>query len=150
MLVRSDAMATRSHENNLLCSICGEIFTNPVILSPCGHTFDHHCIANHAYCPLPTCRVVVSPRSFSVNYQMRELIERASGPVYEIFLLDTSTSMWYSDSFLGLFGRGRFDLAIDFLRVIFRERSVATDCLVIESLVVFPSDPFLQIAKSHW
>ncbi|CAF1107791.1 unnamed protein product [Rotaria magnacalcarata] len=41
---------------------------------------------------------------------------------YEIFLLDTSTSMWYSDSFTGLFGKSRFQIAIQFLEQVFQQR----------------------------
>lgn len=105
-------MTKNENENNRLCRVCGEIYSDPVNLSSCGHTFDRHCLVNYRCCPLSTCRTIISE-----NFQIKD-----DKPTLELFLLDTSSSMWYSDSFLGLFGRGRFDMAIEFLRFVFNDR----------------------------
>ena len=54
-----NSMDDNGFENNILCSICAEIFHQPVSLLPCLHVFCAGCISqwitkNHSRCPL--CR----------------------------------------------------------------------------------------------
>lgn len=41
----SPALATL--DSSLRCDICSEIYTAPVMISVCGHTFDSRCIHEH-------------------------------------------------------------------------------------------------------
>jgi len=116
-------MATNN--NDLTCCLCRKIYTNPIILSPCGHSFDHKCILEYTECPIGMCNAPVLEKSLLPNYALKNLIDnynQSAKCTYEIFLLDTSTSMWYSDFFIGLFGTSRFQMAIQFLKEIFEKR----------------------------
>ncbi|CAF3349712.1 unnamed protein product [Rotaria socialis] len=110
-------MATKTNRNNLKCYICGKMFTNATVLTPCGHSFDRQCILQYKYCPIDLCNTPVFEYYLSENNY-----NQSTENIYEIFLLDTSTSMWYSDSFTGLFGTSRFQIAIKFLEHVFQHR----------------------------
>lgn len=65
-------------EENLLCSICLEVFTKPVTI-PCGHNFCHDCITNHwetsntsLKCPLCKEQYAVKPM-LRVNSVLAEM-----------------------------------------------------------------------------
>ncbi|CAF0805795.1 unnamed protein product [Rotaria sordida] len=148
-------MASNTTLNDLKCYICGEIYTNPVVISQCGHSFDRQCIIRYNYCPIRDCNIPLSEYSLLENDNIKELIhdyKQSIGNIYEIFLLDTSTSMWYSDSFTGLFGTGRFYLAIQFLNEIFQRRWNSTTYQI--SLITFDKHPeehfsFQTIRQHH-
>ncbi len=118
-------MATKTNTNDLTCCICGKTYTNPILLSPCGHSFDRECILRYTSCPVGYCNAPVFGNSLLPNTIVRNLIDRnnqADNCMYEMFLLDTSTSMWYSDYFISLIGTSRFQTAINFLTKIFEQR----------------------------
>jgi hypothetical protein len=118
-------MATAAHNNDLTCCICGHTYTNPVLLSPCSHSFDRHCILRHTTCPVGNCNAPVFSNALLPNNILRNLLDRNNqlkNCTYELFLLDTSTSMWFSDFFFGLIGTSRFQMAIRFLTAIFEQR----------------------------
>uniref|UniRef100_A0A8D3BHB0 RING-type domain-containing protein n=1 Tax=Scophthalmus maximus TaxID=52904 RepID=A0A8D3BHB0_SCOMX len=55
----------RESEDDFLCAICLDVFTDPVS-TPCGHNFCKHCITTHwdmtvpSQCPM--CKVVFDTR----------------------------------------------------------------------------------------
>lgn len=72
-------------EEQLLCSVCGDVFTDPVTL-PCGHNFCHSCIlglwsssssSSSSTCSCPHCqRAFPSHPELSINIAFREIAER--------------------------------------------------------------------------
>ncbi|CAF1425702.1 unnamed protein product, partial [Didymodactylos carnosus] len=118
------------------CSICRSQFFDPIVL-PCGHSFDRRCIREcvqhsnaQAQIPVesrtigcPLCRKHFrSNVKFIDEWNSRQVVqsmENMAIPVYEIFVIDTSSSMWFSDEF---FGTARLTVAKDFLREILNER----------------------------
>ncbi|XP_038586033.1 E3 ubiquitin-protein ligase TRIM39-like [Micropterus salmoides] len=66
-------------EKQLHCTICKQVFTNPVT-TPCGHNFCQACIQNvwgsSAVCQCPTCNKSFSPRpEISINTDFKELAD---------------------------------------------------------------------------
>ncbi|XP_076588967.1 E3 ubiquitin-protein ligase TRIM21-like [Chaetodon auriga] len=64
-------------EDQLLCSICLDVFTDPVS-TPCGHNFCKSCITEHwninVLCQCPNCKKVFSTRpELQVNTFIREM-----------------------------------------------------------------------------
>lgn len=118
-------MTTLANNKDLKCSICGKIYTNPVLLSPCSHSFDRECILRYTHCPVEQCNAPVFINALLPNSVLRDLLDhnnQLSNYTYELFLLDTSTSMWYSDFFFGLIGTSRFQMALKFLTDVFEQR----------------------------
>ena len=118
-------MVTLANNKDLTCSICGKIYTNPVLLSPCSHSFDRECILRYTHCPVERCNAPVFGHTLLPNNTLRNLLDhqnQLSNCTYELFLLDTSTSMWYSDFFFGLIGTSRFQMALKFLTEVFEQR----------------------------
>lgn len=70
-------------EEQLLCSVCGDVFTDPVTL-PCGHNFCHSCLlglwkssSSSSPCSCPQCqRAFPSHPELSINIAFREIAER--------------------------------------------------------------------------
>lgn len=66
----------------LTCSICLDLFKDPVILK-CGHNFCRYCICMHwdengddyGY-QCPECRTVFTKRTFTKNYPVQNLVDR--------------------------------------------------------------------------
>lgn len=136
---------TKAISHNLTCCLCGQLYTDPVILSPCSHTFDRHCILRCSACPIGHCNAPVFEHCLVPNVILRDLADQnnqLANSTYEIFLLDTSTSMWYSDFFFGLIGTSRFQMAIKFLRETFQQRWNSTTNRI--SLVTFDTNPIEQ------
>ncbi|CAF3946143.1 unnamed protein product [Rotaria sp. Silwood1] len=122
-------MATKANINDLKCYICGEIYTNPILVCSCGHSFDHHCILRYNRCPIVYCNTPISQNCLLENKQIKQLVDvynQSMKNTFDIFLLDRSKSMWYSDSLTGLFGISRFQLAIQCLKETFQQRSNST------------------------
>ena len=118
-------MTTKTNINDLTCCLCRQIYTDPIILTPCGHPFDRQCILRYTDCPVGFCNAPIFENSLLPNYIVKNLVDnhhQSAKSVYEIFLLDTSTSMWFSDFFIGLLGTSRFQMAIKFLTDIFEQR----------------------------
>ena len=118
-------MATLASNRDLTCCICEKIYTNPILLSPCGHSFDRECILRYTHCPIGHCNAPVFVNALLPNTALRNLLDhhnQLSNCTYELFLLDTSTSMWYSDFFFGLIGTSRFQMALKFLTEVFEQR----------------------------
>lgn len=118
-------MMTKANNNDLRCCLCGQIYKNPILLSPCGHAFDRDCILRHTACPIGYCNAPVHENYLMPNNLVKTMIDRQNqltNYAYEMFLLDTSTSMWYSDSMFGLIGASRFTMAKKFIKEIFEQR----------------------------
>ncbi|XP_030012881.1 E3 ubiquitin/ISG15 ligase TRIM25-like [Sphaeramia orbicularis] len=67
-------------EDQFLCSICLEVFTNPVSI-PCGHNFCKACISRHwkdkEQCQCPLCKEEFSKGlKLCVNTTFREVVEK--------------------------------------------------------------------------
>ncbi|XP_031135704.1 E3 ubiquitin-protein ligase TRIM21-like [Sander lucioperca] len=65
-------------EDQFLCSICLDVFTDPVAI-PCGHTFCKTCITKHwdinVQCQCPNCKEVFDPRpQLWVNTFISEMV----------------------------------------------------------------------------
>lgn len=107
------------------CAICQELYTEPVVHRLCGLSFDRKCLKDR--CPAKQCRRAIVETDLVVNHDLLKIVDeyrfRLETPTaYYLILLDTSTSMWYSDALLPfVFGEGRFKLALEFLREFFRE-----------------------------
>jgi len=118
-------MATNN--GDFMCSICKQLYKNPVVHIPCGVSFDLECITGKI-CPTPVCRKVIKQEDLIINYALKEtirghllVVEQPAN--YYIFLLDVSTSMWYSDSLLPfLMGKSRFTHAIQILTDFFTSK----------------------------
>ncbi|UJR38049.1 hypothetical protein I4U23_030731 [Adineta vaga] len=135
------------NNSDLICSLCGNIYTNPILLSPCGHSFDRECILQYSTCPIVPCNAPVFENSLLSNIKLKNLIDhqiQTTKYTYEIFLLDTSSSMWYSDWYISLFGVSRFQTAIQFLKDVFLKRWNSTTHQI--SLVTFDTNPIERFA----
>ncbi|XP_047434380.1 zinc-binding protein A33-like [Mugil cephalus] len=65
-------------ENQFLCSICLDVFTDPVT-TPCGHNFCKHCITQHwdttDVCKCPLCKEIFNTRpQLKINTFIREIV----------------------------------------------------------------------------
>ena len=67
-------------EEDLKCSLCLEIFTLPVKLTRCGHSFCGQCLAGMAEAtwPCPKCRTVQNqtPEQLPRNYGLEPIVEK--------------------------------------------------------------------------
>ncbi|CAF0931770.1 unnamed protein product [Didymodactylos carnosus] len=123
---------------------------NPYFL-PCGHSFDEKCIQHHIqqhgnhkstslHCP--SCKKPFDPNiSFVTHWNLLSVaqsIQTTSEFIYEIYLLDTSTSMWYSDFIIGLIETSRLQLAKQFLKCSLTKR------YEIDSNVEFEYDSYID------
>jgi hypothetical protein len=118
-------MATKQDINDLTCCLCKEVYTDPFLLLPCGHTFDRQCIFRYNTCPVGLCNAPVMENCLVPNYSLKSIADnynQSTKSTYELFLLDTSTSMWYSDFFFGLLGTSRFEVAQNFIKEVFERR----------------------------
>ncbi|XP_062341478.1 zinc-binding protein A33-like [Osmerus eperlanus] len=72
------AAASSTLTDHLLCSICTEVYTDPVFLT-CQHTFCMRCIqqcldAGHQHCP--ECRQPVRDRNFQINRLIKNIADQ--------------------------------------------------------------------------
>ncbi|CAF3281680.1 unnamed protein product [Rotaria sp. Silwood2] len=115
-------MATNN--DDFRCKVCKQIYTKPVVHRPCGISFDRGCIGR--ICPAEECRRIINENDLIDNYTLLKIADEyrfnlETPPTYYLFLLDTSTSMWYSDSWLPFaIGQSRFTYAIQFLNDFFK------------------------------
>lgn len=111
------------------CPVQLEPYHNPVVLVDCGHSFSDHAVKNLLAVSnrCPTCRTPIThePRP---NYALRAIMETKGSPattVYELFCIDVSTSMWYSD-YMGplavIAGQSRIKIATEFCSKIAQAR----------------------------
>ena len=65
---------------DLTCSLCLEIFTAPVKITRCGHSFCGHCLAGitEAAWPCPKCRTVQNqtPEQLPRNFVLEPIAEK--------------------------------------------------------------------------
>uniref|UniRef100_A0A3B4UWF0 Uncharacterized protein n=1 Tax=Seriola dumerili TaxID=41447 RepID=A0A3B4UWF0_SERDU len=71
-------------EDQFLCSICLDVFTDPVT-TPCGHNFCNKCITEHwdvnVQCQCPTCKRLYNTRlELDVNTFISEMTQQAAKP----------------------------------------------------------------------
>ncbi|KAK7939960.1 hypothetical protein WMY93_003286 [Mugilogobius chulae] len=76
--VEMSSTSERSSEETFMCSICLEVFSEPVS-TPCGHNFCKHCISEAwntaGPCTCPLCKEVFSSRpELKVNTLLREVV----------------------------------------------------------------------------
>ncbi|XP_054602649.1 E3 ubiquitin-protein ligase TRIM21 [Nothobranchius furzeri] len=74
------AGSSRRSEDPFLCSICLDVFTDPVS-TPCGHNFCKTCITTHwdgdRSCQCPVCKKVFKTRpELEVNTFIREMVDQ--------------------------------------------------------------------------
>jgi len=116
-----------SQSDEVNCPITLEPYVNPVVLVDCGHTLSEPYGALVQKCPI--CNTPVTSRPVA-NYALRDVMSTMGETlpvleVYELFCIDISTSMWYSDLFGPLsifFGISRIDIAKQFCSLISVER----------------------------
>lgn len=67
-------------ENNTKCSLCLEVFLQPVT-TPCGHTFCRECLSkNYSYsrtCPLCRAPILSDPIEFGINTILENYIKKS-------------------------------------------------------------------------
>jgi len=110
-----------THKDEFTCDVCRKLYTKPVfhIQNPCGVSFDRQCIGK--ICPAQDCGQIINEDDLVVNYTLLKIVDEHRLkiellPAYYLILLDTSTSMWYSDAWLSFaIGESRFSCAIRFL-----------------------------------
>ncbi|XP_055015389.1 zinc-binding protein A33-like [Boleophthalmus pectinirostris] len=72
-------MASGCLSEDLTCSICLSLFTEPVVL-PCGHSFCRDCITmsldKHSHCPQCRSPVDTKTKTLSSNHVLKGLVER--------------------------------------------------------------------------
>ncbi|CAF1309096.1 unnamed protein product [Didymodactylos carnosus] len=130
--------------SDLQCTLCHRILTDPYFIA-CGHSFDRQCIEDYRRLPreeqsfkCPTCKTVVNPHLLTKNYQLANVLQTLERTtltpattndaiiIHEMYLLDISHSMWWSDwtsfPFFGLIGPSRFNIARRVLRELFEKR----------------------------
>ncbi|CAF1980671.1 unnamed protein product [Rotaria magnacalcarata] len=113
-----------ANADRFTCQVCKQLYTNPVVHRTCGFSFDLECIGKQ--CPRKECGQIISQESLTVNYALLKIVDEyrlSLGPAltYYLILLDTSSSMWYSDSFLPFaLGESRFTHATQFLNDFFK------------------------------
>ena len=119
-------MIMATNKDDFKCSVCKKLYTNPVVHRPCGISFDRECIGNT--CPAQGCRKVIQDDDLIVNYTLIKIVDEHRlavelPPTYYLILLDTSTSMWYSDTWLPFAtGKSRFVCAVEFLTDFFNAK----------------------------
>lgn len=105
------------------CPVQLEPYHNPVVLVDCGHSFSERTVqtlrASKGVRCCPTCRIPITHQPLP-NYALRAIMETKGSPsttVYELFCIDVSTSMWYSD-YVGplalIAGQSRIKMATEF------------------------------------
>lgn len=100
------------------CPVQLEPYENAVVLE-CGHSFSEAAVRELRDRCCPKCRKPIT-RDPVPNYALRAIMETRGTPtaaVYELFCVDVSTSMWYSD-FIGplavFVGESRLKIAQEF------------------------------------
>ncbi|XP_064421541.1 zinc-binding protein A33-like isoform X2 [Latimeria chalumnae] len=73
-------MMAETFKDELICSICIDLFTNPVMLA-CGHNFCNPCISDYwknqkKNVSCPECRSVFARKSFRKNRVLANLVEK--------------------------------------------------------------------------
>jgi len=112
-----------TQNDGFTCSVCKKLYTHPVAHRSCGHSFDRQCIRD--ICPAEECGQIINENDLIVNYSLLKLVDEHRfkleiPPAYYLILLDTSTSMWYSDAWLPFaIGESRFTHAKQFLNDFF-------------------------------
>jgi hypothetical protein len=64
-------------DSSLRCAICSELYTAPVLLTHCGHSFDSRCLAQHFVVKrsCPTCHREAFHDHTVRNQALSELVE---------------------------------------------------------------------------
>ena len=114
------------NEEIVTCSLCKKVYTQVVTHTKCGYSFDLECIRKLNTCPEIKCNKAVCGNDFTVNYALQTVVDNYRMMLrtsYHLYLLDTSSSMGYSDHFLfGFAGASRFEQAVHFLIEIFEKQ----------------------------
>jgi len=111
-------------QDELNCGVSLEPFENPYALVPCGHSFSYQVASKVKECPM--CRRPVT--SLIPNHALRQVCETQGTPitdVYELFCVDISSSMNYSDlpgPLCLLAGTARLEVAKDFVGELVKHR----------------------------
>jgi len=126
----SDSMSLQVVKTEeLIDSVNLDLYEHPYVLGDCGHTFSEVVVRALDPPRCPTCRkdITVEPKP---NYALRDVIssrETIITEVYELFLVDVSTSMNSSDyfgPFKYLMGEARLDVAKSFCHGIAAHREL--------------------------
>ena len=116
-------MIMTTDKDKFTCAVCNQLYKNPVVHRPCGISFDRDCIGK--ICPAQGCHQAVNEHDLIPNYTLLNIVDEHRITVevpstYYLILLDTSTSMWYSDTWLPFAtGESRFTYAIQILNEFF-------------------------------
>lgn len=109
--------------NEFTCSVCKNLYTDPVLHRLCGHSFDRQCIGD--ICPATVCRQKIKSGDLITNHTLMKVLDErqfrsTERPVLYLILLDTSSSMWFSDSLIPFaIGKSRLEVAKIFLNEFF-------------------------------
>jgi hypothetical protein len=107
-----------ANKDKFTCSVCQEFYTDPVVHQPCGVAFDRQCIKH--ICPAPGCGQRINENDLIINCSLLKVTPPSAN---YLILLDTSSSMGYSDSWLPFaIGEARFTYAIQFLNEFFHKQ----------------------------
>ncbi|CAF0734354.1 unnamed protein product [Adineta steineri] len=98
-------MIMATGEGKFTCSVCKQLFKNPVVHKICGFSFHRECLGNR--CPEQECQQVIKEEDLILNHCLSNVVEEYRSTLvphsaYYMILLDNSTSMWYSDTWFPL------------------------------------------------
>jgi len=122
------------------CSVSLDTFENPYLLVPCGHSFSYEHVKGLRVCPLDRTPI----EKMCPNIQLKQITEVSGVPVQgvmELFCVDVSSSMWYSDHFGPLClvaGDSRLQITKNFIKRMLLFRKV--DPTQHVALVTFGTD----------
>jgi len=130
------------------CCLCLSTFTDPYVL-PCGHSIDLHCIKESKISVCPLDMIPFDESKLIKNIALKGMMEDKIilTEIYELFCIDTSTSMWYSDNLIPLIGESRFDIAKQFVKKIVTKRLAEKSSGHMIGISSFDSD-FKLLVKS--
>ncbi|GAA5890378.1 hypothetical protein JCM6882_008813 [Rhodosporidiobolus microsporus] len=89
-----DAPSLRALDHSLRCALCGELFTAPVLLTPCSHAFDSLCLREHLAetkrCPV--CHFEANEDRIKPVHQLEEAVRNWKAARSDILALQAAAA----------------------------------------------------------